>query len=118
MLQNAYCTIDQCDNELKTFREVATGICELHRNLALSNKHYVGVCWNCCRITGIYEIPRHLIGILNEKYIFSRGCSNCSPEPDADINWITIKKHTGNYWAIDEDGKLLLELSEKIQLKE
>jgi len=84
------------------------GICESHKDLLLSKGHYGGVCWSCGRITGVYEVPRRLEGILTEKYLFSKGCSKCSKEIDADVNWITIKKFTESHdWAINEKGKLL-----------
>lgn len=107
MLTNAQCSLETCNNELKTFDEVKTGMCNACRNLVESRRYYAGVCWNCCRITGIYEIPRRLEGILTEKYLFSKGCSQCSSDPDADIDWITVKKDTSTSWAIDKYGKFL-----------
>lgn len=107
MLKQPTCTCNGCHNVLKTFQEVALGICEDHRNLLTSKGHYGGVCWNCGIITGVYEVPRRLDRILTEKYLFSKGCSKCSNEQDADVSWITIKKHTSDSrWAIDERGKL------------
>lgn len=107
MLKTPYCTVLDCHSELKSFEEVATGICSEHSNLLTSNKHYVGVCWNCGAITGVYEIPRRLKGILQEKYLFSKSCSKCSNDIDANTNWITITKLTRTHpWAIDVAGRL------------
>lgn len=108
MLEKAICTCTDCHNELKSFREIALGICEEHRDLLLSNGHFGGVCWNCGIITSVNEVPRRLQGILTEKYLFSKGCSKCSKTVNADMDWITVKKYTEPYdWAIGKDGRLL-----------
>jgi hypothetical protein len=96
-----------CHNDIKSFKGLTSGICEDHIKLFTSNDFHVGVCWNCGAITGAYEISRRLKGILTEKYLFSKGCSKCSQDKNAEVNWITVKKHTAkHYWAIDDNGKL------------
>lgn len=108
MLKENECCVNDCYNEITTFEEVATGICTEHRNLLTRKGHFVGVCWNCSSITGIYRIQRRLLGILTEHCLFSKGCSKCSKEPHAETSWITLSKYkpkTG--WAIREDGQLV-----------
>ena len=108
MLKPVLCSLTDCDNALKSFQEIAQRICDKHIDLLSSNKHFVALCWNCDRITGIFEVPRRLRGTLEGKRLFSRKCSKCSTTHNAEEAWITIKSYESPfYWAIDEKGILV-----------
>lgn len=109
------CCVQDCPAEMKTFEEVASGICSFHKDLLMRNGHFIGVCWECGNIHGIYEVHHRLEGILTSKYLFSKGCSKCSKDPNAESAWITINKHESNTrWAISGDGRLVQDISEPI----
>lgn len=116
------CCIGECDAVMKTSEEVTTGICSFHRNFLTRFGFFIGVCWNCNRITGIYEVNHRLIGILTEKYLFSKFCSHCSNEPNSETSWITVNKHESDTrWAISSDGRLVRQTFKptlKIEVKE
>jgi len=116
------CCIGECDSEIKSFEEVATGICSFHRNFITRFGYFLGICWECNRITGVYEVNHRLIGILTERYLFSKGCSHCSNEPSAETSWITVSKHESNTrLAISGDGRLVRQtnkIPQKIETKE
>jgi hypothetical protein len=108
MLTTAKCSVLECQSELKSFKEVSTGICDHCIDLLTDREHYAGVCWNCGTIIGLYEIPRRLERILTEKYLFAKDCQICNPTAGSYLNWITVKKYTGKYyWAINAEGKLV-----------
>ena len=108
MLKPVLCSLTHCNNVLKSFQEIAQRICDRHIDLLSSNKHFVALCWNCDRITGIFEVPRRLKGTLESKRLFSRKCSKCSTIHNAEEAWITIKSYESPfYWAIDEKGILV-----------
>ena len=108
MSKPVLCSLTNCNNVLNSFREIAQRICDNHINLLSSDKHYVAVCWNCDRVTGIFEVPRRLRGTLEKKRLFSRTCSKCSNIENAEEAWITINTYNAPfYWAIDKDGILV-----------
>lgn len=108
MLKQPTCAVLECHNILNSFNEVTKGICHQCINLMTDSNHYVGVCWNCDTIIGIYEIPRRLERILTEKYLFAKKCHNCSHDIGNYLEWITVKKYSHPFhWAIGKDGKLI-----------
>ena len=87
------CNCYGCNNELLTLEEVKNKICQGHMEMARSDENFVGICWECGRITlvesrqwnektGEYRIP--------DKYIFSKGCQFCTGSDQANIDWMTI----------------------------
>lgn len=91
-MQTQKCDCFGCDNELRTFDEVMSNICDSHRTLLEDDDNYAGVCWNCCRVT-IVGPRRNAKGkmIIPDKYIFSKSCRHCSSDEHAGIDWMTIK---------------------------
>jgi hypothetical protein len=104
------CKLDYCETELTSLGEVATSLCDWHRKLLEAKNSYAGVCWNCGRLQVIQEIPRHLRGAFTEKYLFSHGCSQCTPDIK-DYEWLTFSKfEPKKRLAISPTGQLVEEL--------
>lgn len=97
-----------CESALISPTEIATGLCARHQQSLADDKCFAGVCWTCGRITIIEEVPKKLIGILTEKYIFTAQCSKCTGDPKDDVKWITVEKFIPPQpLTIDEKGKLV-----------
>lgn len=106
------CANIDCQVQLKTAPEIKTGLC-LDCQAMLDKKNtYAGLCWNCNSITLIGEIPKRLIGVLNEKYLFTRKCSNCIGTHKDNIEWLTFQKlEPFHRLAVNQEGKLCWEES-------
>lgn len=85
------CSLDYCKNSLSSLSSLGTGLCDEHLKELQSDKHVVGVCWNCNRITVIDEIPHRLKKEWQDKYLFTKTCSHCA-ENGKDNAWITFKR--------------------------
>ena len=85
------CSLDYCANHLSSLSSIATGICEQHQKELESNKHFVGVCWNCGRITLIDEIPHKLKRVFKDKYLFTKACTHCAVDGQ-DNAWLTLDR--------------------------
>lgn len=82
------CEYGDCDSALSTVSEIATGVCERHRDLLARRHHYAVVCWNCCSIVLIDEAPvQGGVKLIQDKYIFTKGCRKCTNAKDEE-KWI------------------------------
>lgn len=102
------CSLSYCDKRLNTAKEVATGLCGRHLDELANPRNYVGVCWNCSRITLIDEPHRRLKPVWGKvKYLFTKACAECTGERKDDIAWITWERfNPAPSWVITEKGKL------------
>lgn len=101
------CSLSYCDNPLSTLSSIATGICEEHQKELQSDKYSVGICWDCNRITVIDEIPHKLKRVWKDKYLFTKGCSQCKIG-GKDNNWLTLSKfEPSEQLCITTEGKLV-----------
>jgi hypothetical protein len=81
-------------------------LCEEHQKELQSDKHLVGVCWNCNRITVIDEIPHKLKKVWKDKYLFTKGCTHCTLDGE-DNAWLTFDKFTPTEeLVVTPEGKL------------
>lgn len=116
---NKECCVNNCPNQILADEEIATRMCTFHINLLTRRGYFVGICWDCDSITGLYKIQRRLLGILTERCLFSKGCSKCSNNPNADTTWITILKYKPTTcWAIREDGQLVRNVPTQVTEKD
>jgi len=100
------CSLDYCTNSLSSLSSLASGICDQHQKELESDKHLVGVCWNCNRITVIDEIPHKLKRVWQDKYLFTKGCSHCTLDGE-DNAWITFKRfNPTEELVVTPEGKL------------
>lgn len=100
------CTLDYCKVPLSTLTEIRTGLCDLHQKELESNKHYVGVCWVCNRITLIDEIPHKLKRVFKDKYLFTKGCTHCTLGGD-DNAWLTFDRfEPSRQLVVTPEGRL------------
>ena len=98
--QYPLCDCKGCENELITFEEVLSGICDGHMQLLKQDKYYAGICWNCSRITLIGNRFRTVRKpgtnkrfeeeFIKDKYIFSKGCVHCTGSEKSNVDWMTI----------------------------
>ena len=86
------CCLDYCTNSLSSLSSIAMGICEEHQKELESDKHLVGVCWSCNRITVIDEIPHKLKRVWKDKYLFTKGCTHCTLDGE-DNAWLTLDRY-------------------------
>lgn len=101
------CSLDYCKVPLSTLTEISTGLCDPHQKELESNKHYVGVCWVCNRITLIDEIPHKLKRVFKDKYLFTKGCTHCTPDGE-DNAWITFSRfEPSGQLVVTPEGRLL-----------
>lgn len=100
------CSLDYCTNSLSSLSSLASGLCDKHQKELESDKHLVGVCWNCGRITVIDEIPHKLKKVWKDKYLFTEGCSHCTLD-GKDNAWITFKRfNPKEELVVTPEGKL------------
>jgi len=96
-----------CDMELNTPNELLARLCKEHLRLIRAKGTYVGVCWECGKITLIEEIPRHLRFVFKDKYLFTNACSRCSGKSENDVAWITFSRFQPNhFFVINDKGKI------------
>lgn len=104
---------EYCYEALNAASEIATGLCDRHRSLLESKKHFTGICWNCNRITIIDEIPRRLTKVFKDKYLFTAECAQCSGNPLDDIKWVTFNRFKPDHrMTVGVDGRIRKELHE------
>lgn len=109
------CSLDYCQNSLSTLSSIATGICEEHQKELESDKHIVGVCWSCNRITVIDEIPHKLKRVWKDKYLFTKGCTHCTIDGE-DNAWLTFDKfEPEEQLYVTAEGKLIKRPSTKLR---
>lgn len=102
-----HCSLDYCNTPLSTLTEISTGLCDQHQKELESNKHYVGVCWVCNRITLIDEIPHKLKRVFKDKVLFTKGCTHCTTDGE-DNAWITFSRFEPEKgMVVTPEGKLL-----------
>lgn len=126
-MQAQRCDCYGCLNNLTTFDEVMSGICDDHRRLILDDDNYAGVCWNCCRVTIVGPRRSHKGElIIKDKYIFSKGCRHCTGKEESNVDWITIKVDSSPTSLVqvietDEDGRAtkcrILPITQNINIK-
>lgn len=74
------CEYGECKSTLSSLPEVATGICDKHRDFLDRRHHYAVVCWNCSSLILIDEAPvQGGIKLIRDKYIFAKTCKQCTP---------------------------------------
>ena len=90
-----YCTVYGCRRKLISLWGSILGICDHHYNFIDNDDFWVGICWNCCTVTAMgpretfYKKERSFI---KDKYIFSKGCKECTDDEKMNISWMTINE--------------------------
>jgi len=85
------CNSYKCQNLLNSFIELVEGTCESCADIMRVESNYVGICWNCSKVTCIgSRLNRHNQIVIPSKYIFSHACRACSGNEEANISWMTI----------------------------
>jgi hypothetical protein len=93
-----YCNAYKCSLTLETFDEIQLGVCDKHRELMLRRDTFIGVCWNCCKVSMVGDRQN----VIKDKYIFSKGCKSCGKEGES-LNFMTIKSDTPPTTAVGYD---------------
>lgn len=107
-VQYKRCDCYQCSNTLRSYDEVISGICEPHFELAVKDENYIGVCWNCLRITLIgTRLDNKDRLVIKDKYIFSKGCRHCTGNEEDNISWMTIKGNLPYSNYVTKEGRIL-----------
>jgi len=68
-------------------------ICSDHLEMAESDDNFIGVCWCCGNITLVesrHWDPRFREYNIPSKYIYSKGCRECTGNKEDNIRWMTI----------------------------
>lgn len=79
------CSYGKCNATLSSIPEIATGICEKHRDLLERRHHYAVVCWHCGSIVLIENSPvQGGVKLISDKYIFTRTCPKCDQQSNGE----------------------------------
>lgn len=101
------CEYGECNATLSSVPEIATGICNKHRNLLMRQHHYAVVCWHCGSIRLIEPAPvQGGEKLIKDKYIFTRTCPKCDETSDGN-RWMNNPKVTDKSEVVLDDGLTL-----------
>jgi len=106
-MQQLFCQYPNCNKSLDEAGEIVTGLCGRHFEQLRSDVTYVGVCWQCGNITLIQSKKENRKFPIKDKYIFARGCQNCTSDLHEGIMWMTIKNDSQPVSAVTPTGKIV-----------
>lgn len=105
-MQQLFCSYTMCNQPLKSGSEILTGLCDRHHEEALNEDNFVGICWQCGRITLIQSRKFTKDFKIKDKYIFAEGCEACTGDAHKGIMWITIRSDSQPASAVTPTGKI------------
>ena len=106
-MQQLFCSYTMCNQPLKSGSEILTGLCDRHHEEALNEDNFVGICWQCGRIT-LNQSRRFTKDFkIKDKYIFAEGCEACTGDAHKGIMWMTIRVESEPSSAVTLNGNLV-----------